>query len=71
MKFINKYPNETEALIKEFLRTNNKNVKRSTVRALQDSGVIDTDIDTLQYLQNNDIDIDMFDVDFDSPTDEI
>ena len=71
MKFINKYPNETEALIKEFLRTNNKNVKRSTVRALQDSGVIDTDIDTLQYLQDNDIDIDMFDVDFDSPTDEI
>ena len=65
--FIDKNPSQTKALIKEYLRVNDKNVKRSTVRTLQQSGIIDTEIDSLQYLNDTDIDIDNFSVEFDEP----
>ena len=66
-KFIDKNPTQTQALINEYLRVNNKNVKRSTVRALQESGIIDNEIESLQYLNETDIDIDTFSVEFDQP----
>ena len=66
MRYINKNKNQTEALVKEHLRVNDKNVKRSTVRALQDSGVIDPNIDSMKYLQDEDIHVDMFEAEFDS-----
>ena len=68
--FIAKNPTQTKSLIKEYLRTNDKNVKRSTVRALQDSAIIDNDIESLQYLKETDIDIDNFSVEFDEPINE-
>lgn len=69
-KFIDKNPTQTQALINEYLRVNNKNVKRSTVRALQESGIIDNEIESLQYLNETDIDIDTFSVEFDQPIEE-
>ena len=69
-KFIEKNTTQTQALIGEYLRVNNKNVKRSTVRALQKSGIIDNEIDSLQYLNDTDIDIDTFSVEFDQPIKE-
>ena len=68
--FIEKNPTQTKALIKEYLRVNDKNVKRSTVRALQQSGIIDNEIESLQYLNDTDIDIDTFSVEFDQPIDD-
>ena len=66
IRFIEKNKTQTEALVKEHLRVNDRNVKRSTVRALQDSGVIDPNIESMQYLQDDDIEVDTFAADFDS-----
>lgn len=66
MKYIEKNKTQTEALVKEHLRVNDKNVKHSTVRALRDSVVIDPNIDSMEYPQDEDIHVDMFEAEFDS-----
>ena len=65
VKFIEKYKDKTEVLIKEFLRTNDRNTKKQTVRILMDTGTLDATIDPQQFLEQEDIPIDMMAVSFD------
>ena len=64
IKYIEKNKNQTSALIKEYLRINDKNTKRSTVRLLQTSGAINDDVPPDQFLESDDVETDMMEVDF-------
>ena len=48
------------------MRINDKAAKKTTVRLLQRSGVINSTLDPEEYLNNSDIEIDMEDVDVDN-----
>ena len=65
-KFIEENMDKVEVLIKEYLRTNNKNTKRQTIRLLMDTGTLDAQIDPQEFLDREDVHIDMMEVNFDS-----
>ena len=70
LKFMDKNKTQTAALVKEYFRVNDRNTKRSTVRLLQASGTIDDDKSADEYLEHEDIEVDMVDVEIDIPHEE-
>ena len=62
--YISKYKDKTATLIKEYMRVNDRNTKRSTIRLLQSTGAFDDTIDPSDYLSEQDFCIEMDDVDF-------
>ena len=66
MDFISKNKPQADALIKEYLKVNNKNTKRSIVRTLMNSGAIEDDLTPQDYLDKEDVPVDMEAVDFDT-----
>lgn len=46
------------------MRINDRNTKKSTIRLMQTSGDIDADIQTDEYLETTDVDVEFLDVDF-------
>lgn len=63
IEYIKKNQRKTEALVKEYTRVNDRNTKRGTIRLLQQSGTLDSSVDSDQILQEQDIDVEMMDVD--------
>lgn len=57
---------KVEVLVKEYLRTNNKNTKKQIIRLLIDTGTLDAQIDPQEFLDCEDVHTNMMDVNFDS-----
>lgn len=64
LDYIDKNKEQTAALIREHMRINDRNTKKSTIRLMQTSGDIDADIQTDEYLETTDVDVEFLDVDF-------
>ena len=52
MDYISNNKKKTEALVKEFVRVNDKNTKKGSIRLLQQSGALDSSMDEDSLLQS-------------------
>lgn len=64
MDYIDKNKDHTAALIKEHMRVNDRNTRKSTVRMLQQTGEVDDTITSEAYLEESDVDVKILDADF-------
>ena len=69
MKFIERNKTQTEALVKEYLKVNDRSTKRNIVRLLMNSGVLQDDITPAEFLSNEDIEVEMDEVEFEVDSD--
>ena len=69
MKFIERNKTQTEALVKEYLKVNDRSTKRNIVRLLMNSGVLHDDITPAEFLSNEDIEVEMDEVEFEVDSD--
>ena len=52
------------------MRVNDRNIKKSIVRMLQQSGEVDDNISSDEYLDQSDVDVEVLDADFTNLPDE-
>ena len=71
MKFIERNKPQTEALIKEYLKVNDRETKKNVVRLLMNSGVLQDDITPTEFLSTEDIDVEMDEVEFEVEPDHV
>ena len=70
LDYIEKNKEHTTALINEHMRVNDRNIKKSIVRMLQQSGEVDDNISNDEYLDQSDVDVEVLDADFTNLPDE-